>query len=1255
MSEFTLDALGRVYTTTDPVTSASFLRSGIAMNALGQVHVTTTVSATDVWINGMRLSAAGAVVIDPGVGAARPYFEVAGLPFDKRASNVTITQENQTPSPSDPYVNGGVRVGPLGGVYTTTAAAPPFQITDPVINGTPEVGVVTTYTPASVGGAPTPTVTGRQWYIGAAPIAGATGLTYTPITGDIGLGLSIQETWTNSGGSISVQSAPVTVIPANVTTVFDFLGPALPTGFTLTRTGAGATYYSSTGVLTQVAANIPRFDHLPFSPYTPLGILLELTRTNLILNSPVVVTQNITVTAVAHVLSFFGTGTITLSGAATLTLVGIGATPNRVSVVFTPTAGTLTLTVTGSVVQGQLEVGSSISSYIVTGAAAVQRGADALFQTGATFDAWYQTTGSSTLEFLINAPPDGAVSVLLTLGDGVGTNFLRAFSNTSPTLNLRGANAGVNTAVLTVLPTIPLSSLVKMCMTFNGTTFERKGTAQGLVPAKDTLTAFPAPFVKLNIGGSTTNSIGMPGWYRKFTFQNRVLSDAEMQDITTIPATFSGVKRQARADLILSRQVAFLANPNSDLNWAALTPTTSTNYVSATATSGTGTIGNPYSPAQFNQAGNQAADRLWIASGDFRGTNLILRNNGSRLDLRGCTVCRGVDIPFSAVTDLGNNTYAITNPAYINFSLPDVSFGVANPNETDPNWFVYNGLSTLISANAAIQGVQATAADGRIEFRAGWRLNPNERLALTPNGAEYVSPVGPFQTTTPYWVETSGPVGVDINGNTVPNPGTSGIQVCTLRTNATPGVGVISSFSPADQAALAKISDSKVCEFFSLYELVPEAKIPNSTTVKSHEFAFEPWNSRFVFKTEAPLSPSAKLVSMSGTDTTIVFLSGVSNCHILGGTTLLGNQVVTSTSTTNCGMWGTTTYGGYRGLSPLSSSGFTIRYSVSWWGKYNFQAGGGSGTSGSPNTNISWVLAKYSGNWIHDYGDRHPILVNRNSDGTTVSDSMIWNCARQSTLAQLPPYQQIAGTTATFGVGLTDTVSNITWTNVYFASNFGDQAKMNTDPLVAATETNNSWVRCVFDIRDEADTGNLKGWSSWYQLGKGGVTITSIAMSDSLILIGDTPMVQPVDTAGRKLAAWGLSSMASGSGTGGVWTPVMRRNIIYGGSGPEASMYLLQNENDAAIDGHANVDTDFNLFQGQTSGYLYIKASTGGGGTAWGANTTIKDTRVLPLIPTFNLAWTSDGITNDANSRVLSSGIMTIISLGSYDAAGYKL
>jgi hypothetical protein len=119
---------------------------------------------------------------------------------------------------------------------------------------------------------------------------------------------------------------------------------AIPTNgngdMTVTR-ATTATRVDENDLISSVASNVPRID------YTGGGcpsILLEPQRDNMVLNSATVVTQTITTAAVANTLSFYGTGTITLSGTFEEALVGTGET-NRVSLTFTPTAGSLVLTV----------------------------------------------------------------------------------------------------------------------------------------------------------------------------------------------------------------------------------------------------------------------------------------------------------------------------------------------------------------------------------------------------------------------------------------------------------------------------------------------------------------------------------------------------------------------------------------------------------------------------------------------------------------------------------------------------------------------------------------------------------------------------------------------------------------------------------------------------------------------------------------------------------------------------------------------
>ena len=85
-------------------------------------------------------------------------------------------------------------------------------------------------------------------------------------------------------------------------------------------------------------------------------------RKNLLLSTDTLSTQSVATVAAQQTLSFTGTGSVTLSGTATGTLNGTGAN-NRVSLTLTPTAGTLTLTVSGDVRFGQLEYSPTSTAY----------------------------------------------------------------------------------------------------------------------------------------------------------------------------------------------------------------------------------------------------------------------------------------------------------------------------------------------------------------------------------------------------------------------------------------------------------------------------------------------------------------------------------------------------------------------------------------------------------------------------------------------------------------------------------------------------------------------------------------------------------------------------------------------------------------------------------------------------------------------------------------------------------------------------
>lgn len=99
-----------------PLPSNAFWQGGIATSKDGQVHI----------LDGVGTRNNGGLITDHDgrlciiYGAAIDRFE-GGLP--KTVDGYLVCQMNQTPAPTDPFV-GGLRVGPLGGVYVTDAAIP---------------------------------------------------------------------------------------------------------------------------------------------------------------------------------------------------------------------------------------------------------------------------------------------------------------------------------------------------------------------------------------------------------------------------------------------------------------------------------------------------------------------------------------------------------------------------------------------------------------------------------------------------------------------------------------------------------------------------------------------------------------------------------------------------------------------------------------------------------------------------------------------------------------------------------------------------------------------------------------------------------------------------------------------------------------------------------------------------------------------------------------------------------------------------
>ena len=293
--------------------------------------------------------------------------------------------------------------------------------------------------------------------------------------------------------------------------------------------GTTATTYIPT---TTSASAAPRFDHNPTTGES-LGLLIEESRTNILLNSATLSTQSVTTSATAYTLSFYGTGTVTLSGTSTAgPLAGTGAN-DRVTLTFTPTAGTLTLTVTGTVSNAQLEAGSFPTSYIPTTGTALTRSADDVSISGSNFSSWYNQS-------------EGTVFAESKVQDFTATNFPRIASldrgDGSANFAAIVRSSAINKVEYSVFAGTGQAVGLQPPSTFtSGSSFRAAGiykvddfiaAANGTLSPVDTTGSVPTSLTTLGIGMQGNGTLHYNGTIRRLTYFPDRLEDSVLQAIT---------------------------------------------------------------------------------------------------------------------------------------------------------------------------------------------------------------------------------------------------------------------------------------------------------------------------------------------------------------------------------------------------------------------------------------------------------------------------------------------------------------------------------------------------------------------------------------------------------------------------------------------------------------------------------------------------------------------------------------------------
>ena len=312
---------------------------------------------------------------------------------------------------------------------------------------------------------------------------------------------------------------------------------ALPASITFTR-NTTATYFDQNGVLQTALANAARFDHNP-TTLEPLGLLIEPARTNVLLGSEVIIAQDVTVTAGSYTLSFYGTGSVALSGVYTRNLVGVGVFPARTNLTFAVTAGTLTLTPTGTVTKAQLEkveVAGGVNnptSYIPTTVAAVPRVIEVATMTGVNFSSWFSASGTFISDIIWDAFAQNQ-NFAWNIGNGsFSAERLAGYVSVDGTLGIYISSGGAGQTT----PNFPPGKVIIGVPKVMGISFAPGGNCSAAADgvAGTTITPYVAPLTinKLNILCVGNAAAVSSAHIRSLKFYNVAKTMAELIELTT--------------------------------------------------------------------------------------------------------------------------------------------------------------------------------------------------------------------------------------------------------------------------------------------------------------------------------------------------------------------------------------------------------------------------------------------------------------------------------------------------------------------------------------------------------------------------------------------------------------------------------------------------------------------------------------------------------------------------------------------------
>ena len=316
---------------------------------------------------------------------------------------------------------------------------------------------------------------------------------------------------------------------------FNFTNGTVSSQITCVRAG-DSTRTNASGAIELVAANTARIDYDPVT-LACKGLLVEPARTNLFLNSLVNGTSLSTQTVATngqYTLSFYGTGSIVMTGGYVGTLAGTGAYPTRVSLNFSAFISTV-FTVTGNVQYAQLELSNAASgsatypsSFIPTAGTSNTRAVDVV--TVNTLTPWFNSVEGTILAQAssYDVASAGNPRAVCDLGAGTSSNrFILRYANNSVGVAPRAVMNGTSTFNTAYgSPITALNNPLKQAMAYKSG--NSASTLQGYGSVVTDSTAFAGFIPTALYLGTGNTSVPLSGWIQQVLYYPKRLSNDKM-------------------------------------------------------------------------------------------------------------------------------------------------------------------------------------------------------------------------------------------------------------------------------------------------------------------------------------------------------------------------------------------------------------------------------------------------------------------------------------------------------------------------------------------------------------------------------------------------------------------------------------------------------------------------------------------------------------------------------------------------------